>query len=305
MCLLVETAKAVQAPQRLDGASAASRNAHFERGRRALLAAVDQQPLRRLTPEQIIAVHRRHQLRVARAGQRFDLRLRCLVPHHAVDPPVATIAVRVDVCVALAELCVVACARFARCRVVLDNEVVPVRDPQVAVRTDLRRHRREPLVGRGQERIAVLRLVARASAGKVIFPEQMPGRTANERHFVAQRLREPRRGRHRLTRASRIVIESVDLTDIWCDRVERAIGGNHSRTHALLATPVGGGGDAAEEAGVVVGGRAKDVARRVKTEAPSIVVELVHEFQLRTVRLDTEHAGTKAQFLAAHFTSEA
>ena len=295
----VEHAERVQAPKRLDRPGTARLNLRLQRGSSILLAAIDQEPLRGLAPEQIIAVHRRHKLGFARAGKRFDFRLRRLVPHHAVDPPVSTVAVRVDVRVAFAILRVIAGTPFARRRVVLDDEVVPVRHPQVPVRTDLRRHWREPLIGRGQKGISVLGLVARPVPREMVFPEQMPGRPANERHLFAERLRESRRSRHSLAGTCGVVIESVHLANVGRNRVERAVGRDHLRTHALLSLAVGGGADAAEEARVVVGGRAKYVAGRVETEPPSVVVELVHKLQLRSVRLHAEHPGSKALLLAA------
>ena len=88
----------------------------------------------------------------------------------------------------------------------------------------------------------------------MVFSEQMHSRPADECHLLAERLREPRRGRHRLAGGRGVVIEGIHLADVGRDRVERTIRSDHLRTHARLALAVSGGADAAEEARIVVGG---------------------------------------------------
>ena len=210
-----------------------------------------------------------------------------------------TVAVWVDVRVPLTVLRVITSTIFVWGRVMLDNKIIPIRDPQIPVGPHFRRNRREPLVGRSKKGKAVFSFVTRAVAGEVIFPQQMPGRTANKRHLFTERLRESRRGRHGLTRTGGIVVESVHLTNVGCNRMERTICRNHLGAHPLFATSIGGSWNAAEEAGIVVSGRAKHVTGRIETHPPGVVVELVHELQLRSVRLHAEHTRAEALLFAA------
>ena len=60
MSLSVECAECLHAPQRLNRTGTASLDFRFQGCRRALPAPIDQQSLRGLAPEQIVAVHRRH-----------------------------------------------------------------------------------------------------------------------------------------------------------------------------------------------------------------------------------------------------
>ena len=76
-----------------------------------------------------------------------------------------------------------------------------------------------------------------------------------------------------------VVIERIDLADIRGDWMERAIGRNHLRSHALLAVPVGRSWNAAEETGVVVGGGAKHITGRVEPQSPGVVIKLMHELE--------------------------
>lgn len=97
-----------------------------------------------------------------------------------------------------------------------------------------------------------------------------------------------------------VATEDIDLSDVWGDGVERGRGGNEDCALAFSTVPIflreSGSGDAAEEAGVVIGGGAEDIADIIEAEAPGVVVKLVNEFEIRAVFL--EAVDTHAEFLA-------
>ena len=80
------------------------------------------------------------------------------------------IAIGIHVRIALACLGLVATTSPIGCRIVLNNEVIPIGYPQMTVRAHLRGDRRKPLIGTGDQRGSVDGLVARAVGHVLIHP---------------------------------------------------------------------------------------------------------------------------------------
>ena len=107
-----------------------------------------------------------------------------------------------------------------RSRVVLDNKVVPVNDPDSAVRTNFRHDRRGPFVVAGQQIRGTGRLVGRAVATQQEGSDQMTGRFAYEGSFVPPLHRERTSRIQSMTGCGGVATELIDLTDVLRDRTE-------------------------------------------------------------------------------------
>ena len=104
---------------------------------------------------------------------------------YAVDAAVLAVAVGVDVRVAAAVFCIVPCAAFIGRGVVLDDEIIPVGHPQVAIGTNLGHDGAEPFIGAGHEAEGVDGLVAGLLGANVVHAEQIAGGTADKRAAIA------------------------------------------------------------------------------------------------------------------------
>ena len=171
--------------------------------------------------------------------------------------------------------------------IVLDDEVVPVGDPHISVRTDLGHYGREPFVCAGHETKGVYGLVARFLWSHVVHAQQVAGRAADECPPISPRFRETGGSGEGVSTTCGVGIERVDLTNVRGNRMELGRTCDHLGAHATL-TAKDSVGDAPEEAGIVVGGGAEYVAGFVESNAPCVVVELVKEFHVRAI-------GTKAK----------
>ncbi len=179
----VQRAQAMQRPERVDRP-----DVQADRVNRAIAQPLDerrddiglpplhQQPLGVHPPELVVVRERGDEaLRVGRVERRWRCGLRVLV-RDPVDPPVDLVAQRRLVGVPRAGL------EPARRRVVLDDVVVPVDHPDVAVGSHLRRDRRGPLV------------VARQQVPAVVLHDVAPLAMERERrHEVSRRLGDERR----------------------------------------------------------------------------------------------------------------
>ena len=121
------------------------------------LASLDDEALCGRAPEHVVVAERLHQLeRPVHAQRKRRIRLRVL-PHEPVDAAAIAFAQRRVVRIADAVLKRVFLRdRADRRRVVLDDEVVEVEEPQRAVGSDFRVHRRKPLVVAGGDVPAIL-----------------------------------------------------------------------------------------------------------------------------------------------------
>lgn len=90
------------------------------------------------------------------------------------------IAVGIDVSIAFSGGGCVAAATFAGSRVVLDDKVIPIGDPEVAIGADFGGDGGEPFVGGGDEGEVVLGIVACAFLRGLEFSEEVSGGAADE-----------------------------------------------------------------------------------------------------------------------------
>ena len=102
------------------------------------------------------------------------------------------IAIGIHVRIALACLGLVATTSPIGCRIVLNNEVIPIGYPQMTIRAHLRGDRRKPLIGTGDQRGSVDGLVSRAIGHVLIHPQEISGRATDEGHGILPRFRKGR-----------------------------------------------------------------------------------------------------------------
>ena len=185
----------------------------------------------------------------------------------------------------------------------LDDEVLPVGEPDGAVGADLGEDRGHPFVGARDEAEAVLGDVARAVRLDVHEADELHRRLADHR-LTLQAGREL--GGVDEGRAGRggIAAHHVDLTEIRGDRVGRADDVDLLGRHAAGALGPGGGGDAAEEDRGVVGRATEGVAGGVGAIAPGVIGELMQELELGAVRGEAVAAHGEVLLLARDFAVE-
>ena len=197
-----------------------------------------------------------------------------------------------------------AAAVDARRRVMLDDEVLEVGEPDRPVGTDRRVDRRHPLVGGCHQVEGVLGDVARALRLDVHERDQLHGRLAD--HGLALVAgREGGRIDEVGTRGGGVATHHVDLPEVrgdgmrLLDRVD-LLGRHRARTlrHEVL-------GDAAEEDRGAVGGAAELVAHVVVGLGPGVVGELVQELQGLAVGGEPEGAHREVELLPADLAGEA
>ena len=100
-----------------------------------------------------------------------------------------------------------------------------------------------------------------------------------------------------------VIIESINLTNIWSNWKKAAGLGNHFRRHSLFS-PMDAVGNPSKKARVIVGGGSKNITLLVESDSPSVVVELMKKFHLRSVRFETKGTGTKTMFLSINLSFE-
>ena len=198
----------------------------------------------------------------------------------------------------------VAAAFRARGRVVLDDVVLPVREPHRAIGANLGEDRGHPLVGAGNQVEGVVRRVARAVA-----PDREE-RDDLHRGLAHHRLALQARGQlggvdEGAAGCGGVAAEDVDLAEVRRDGPGAVLGvdapgglGPHPARHDRRR-------DAAEEEGRVVGGPAELVPGLVDRVAPGVVRELVQELERRAVGAEPEGALRELPLLAADHAPEA
>ena len=193
---------------------------------------------------------------------------------HAVDAAVLTVAIGIDVGVSLAVFRIIPGAAFVRGRVVLNNKIVPVGHPEIAVGAYFGDDWAEPFIGAGHEAKGVDGLVAGILRADVVHAEEIAGGPANERAPIAPCLGESRTGGKGMAAAGGVGVEGIDLPDVWRDGIKTRRIGDHLGTLAALAV-VHGGGQTAEESGIIIGRGAEHIARFIEAHTPCVVVELM------------------------------
>lgn len=95
------------------------------------------------------------------------------------------VAIGVDVGVSFSVFGCVAAAVVAGGGVMLDDEVIPIGDPEVAIGADLGGDGGEPFVGGGDDGEGVFGGEARAILGDVELSKKVSGGAGDEGHFPA------------------------------------------------------------------------------------------------------------------------
>ncbi len=244
--------------------------------------------------------------RIGRRQPRSPRCLRALV-RDAVDPAAMAVAHRRLVRVARAV------AVAGRRRVVLRDEVVPVGHPHGAVGPDLRVDGRHPLLGAGQQVVAVAR--DEAGPGLLHHPlaDEVGRGFGDEGDAVPVGPRERARRVELVPGRGGVAAVHVDLADVRRDEVRRIelrralVSQPAGRTSAdaqpvhTLEVPVG---DRDVEAGVVVGRRSEDVERLGEAESPRVVGRPGHELEAGSIGPEPVHTLRELHRSAVHLTGE-
>ena len=195
---------------------------------------------------------------------------------YSVDAAVLAVAVGIDVRVAAAVFCIVPGAALIGRGVVLDDEIIPVGHPQVAIGANLGHDGAEPFIGAGHEAKGIDGLVTGVLGANVVHAEQIAGGPADKRAAIAPCLWKTGTGGKGMAAAGGVSVKGINLPDVRRDW-EKARGvGNHLGALAALAA-VNGRRQSAEKGGVVVGRGTEHIAGLVEAHAPGVVVELMQK----------------------------
>ena len=145
----------------------------------------------------------------------------------AVDASVLFVTVGVDVGIADTAFGVVTAPILARGGVVLDDEVVPVGDPEMSVRPHFGDHGREPFVGAGYECEGVPGFVACALRLEVVHTDEVSCWGANKGALVLPIFRELAGRGESVAAGCSVVADRVDLPDVGGDGGDLVGVGNH------------------------------------------------------------------------------
>ena len=230
-----------------------------------------EQPLGGEAPEQIVVTER-----ADKVGSRLERWLfgGVTAMDHAVDAAVLAVAIGIDVGVSLTVFRIIPGAAFVRGRVVLNNKIVPVGHPEIAVGSYFGDDWAEPFIGAGHEAKGVDGLVAGILGADVVHAEEIAGGPTNERASIAPGFGESGAGGKSMAAAGGVGVEGIDLPDVWRDGVKTRRVGDHLGTLAALAA-VHGGGQTAEESGIIIGRGAEHIARFIEAHTPCVIVELM------------------------------
>ena len=185
----------------------------------------------------------------------------------------------------------------------LDDEVLPVGEPDGAVGAHFGEDRGHPFVGAGDEAVAVLGDIAGAGGLDVHEADELHRRLADHR-LALQTLRQLRGVDESGSGRGGPAAHHVDLSEIRGDRVGLVDDVDLLGRHAAGALGPGRGGDAAEEDRGVVGRAAEGVAGRVGAVTPGVVGELVEELELGAVGGEAVAAHREVLLLAADLAGE-
>ncbi len=193
-----------------------------------------------------------------------------------------------------------------RRRVVLNDKVVPVENPDVSVRPDLGHDRCRPFVVAGRQ----IQRAGRAIPGSVALqykgPDQLAGWTADERRAVPPLLRVIPCRIQSVPAACRVAAVLIDLPHLVADRLELIRVGDRvqhfrSPTPNSFVVPVR---DRHEAARIVIRRRAENETFFTEPKTPGVVVRRAEELEVgdtrHTIALTTHSSSLKPESEEAH-----
>ena len=192
---------------------------------------------------------------------------------------------------------------YIRSRVVLNDEIVPIRKPKISIRTDLRHDGRKPFIRTRNQTKCIGGLKSTSFSFNIVHSEQMTSRSANKSPPILPGCRKSGRCGKSMSASGGVIIERIDLTNIWSNRKKAAGLGNHLSRHSPFS-PMDAVGNPAKKAGIIVGGGSKNITLLVESDTPSVVVELMKKFHFRSVRFETKSTRSKIEFFSTHFSVE-
>src|SRR5437660_4583262 len=213
----VERADSFERPQRVDGARAvAGGHALFEDRRGVILLVIGDQSLGGQAPKLIATIEGLDDFRSRSIGERLDRTFRTVLPNHAIDATMTFIAQIMfgHVSAAAAGFGFDTSRLDARCRVVLNDEAVEINDPNSAVRTDIGKNRRHPLVAAGYKVETVIHFVTGSITFNVHDADELGRRLSNER-FALKTWRQRVADHERVPGGGRVSTEVIDHANIW------------------------------------------------------------------------------------------
>ena len=211
------------------------------------------------------------------------------------------IPVRIDMCIPQTSLGIVPAPCYTGSRVVLNDEIVPIRKPKTSIGTDLRHDGRKPFIRTRNQTECIGGLKSTSFSFNIVHSEQMTGRSANKGPPILPGCRESGRCGKSMSTSGGVIIERIDLTNIWSNRKKATGLSNHLSRHSPFS-PMDAVGNPTKKAGVIVGSGSKNITLFVESDAPSVVVELMKKFHLRSVRFETKSTRSKIEFFSTHFS---
>ena len=150
-----------------------------QRGHCLLVTPIDKKTLGGQTPEHVVMAEGFDQ--PGPGGiEEAEGRGIVIFVNKTVDAPMLTIAVRVEVGVTPTGLGSIATSVRVRRGVVLDDEVIPVRDPEVSIRANLGYDGGKPFVGARYQTKGVDGFETRPFGPNLVHAKEVTGRSANE-----------------------------------------------------------------------------------------------------------------------------
>ena len=299
----IKFTETLQGPEGMDGADVGRLGRQFAKGRsEVLLLAFDDEALG--AEAAVLRAARKTSDKVCGgiALRWLGDRAR-LIPDDAVNASTRVVAQVVLVRATDAGLGVIATATDARGRVVLDDEVLPVGEPDGAIRADFGEDRRHPFIRASDETVGVLGHIAGSVRLDVHEADQLHRRLADHRHAL-QAGRELSGIDESGTRSGGPAAHHVDLTEVRGDGVRLVDDVDLLGRHAAGTLGPSRGRDAAEEDWSIVGRATEGVAGGVGAITPGVVRELVQELELGAVRGEAVAAHREVLLLAANLAGE-
>ena len=187
----------------------------FQSGNDVIFATLNQQALRRQAPEQVgvgQGIEQRFLLRQIQLGIHIILRASRI---NAIDSTMSGIAHRGLIRIAFAIFGIQSRVGLARCGVVLNDEIVPVADPNGTIWSRFRSNGARPSIGRVVEIVVQLLGLIRRTFGRDRKSTHQLARAFGHKSILfAILLRETSGGIEAVSRTGGVTLKLVDLTNV-------------------------------------------------------------------------------------------